>query len=416
MGFLIILAMRSLRPKEDRVFLTKIFIAGILVRVLLLTSAHFIYAFLDKWEYYYENMRAIRLFGDSAFTTVRSWWIAQYFSGTPLKDLVFQSTFGDYGHSGYLYIMGLYYYLFGFSPVSVSLINCIASVLTGILFYFMAKEIAGIKQAKIVASLVIFFPSLILWSITNLKDSMFIFFTAVILWAFMQVTIIKKNGYLILLIAAAFLQASFRKYIFIPTIAILGLSYLIMKKKTKYILLVASVLIVTLLVTKFDLREPIYKLIGYHRGVVHSGGFVYRLFDDWIYQRGSPIAELSNLSIIKGLFKGWFHFLLEPFPWKISSTFSILAFPQMIVWYFLLPFSIIGLFFQLRHNWQKSLVFIMYFLSIGSILILTGGNVGTDFRFRDILTSIFILFAGIGICRIFCLEQKGLASGAMEKR
>jgi hypothetical protein len=40
-------------------------------------------------------------------------------------------------------------------------------------------------------------------------------------------------------------------------------------------------------------------------------------------------------------------------------------------------------------------------LIAGSIFALTGGNIGTDFRFRDMFTPIIILFSVTGLLNFF---------------
>ncbi|MFH1492263.1 MAG: glycosyltransferase family 39 protein [Candidatus Omnitrophota bacterium] len=402
---LIILALYLFASKEERPFLINIFVLGILIRVFLLLSITFLYSFIGKWIYFSGNMKAIAFIGDSAFYTVRGWWLTQFYSGQPLSRLIAHAAFNEYGFSGHLHIIALFYYLFGFSPVSFTLTNCIFSVSTGIIFYFLTKEVSGIKEAKIVCLLITFFPSLIIWSVSNLKDSMFIFLTAVILWSFLRLIQFKKIRYLILFLFSIFLQFSIRKIFLIPTFLAAMFSYLFIKKRYKYIFF--AILIIMLISPMFNIQDK-FKIhfVSHNRGVISTRGVTYRVFDDYVYDRKfSNYTSISNFNIAKAFLKNGFHFFLEPFPWRVSLRLSIFALPQMMIWYFLLPFSVIGMILQLRYNREKSLVLIAYFLITGSLLVMAGGNIGTDFRFRDILTPIVILFAIIGICNTFCPRQ-----------
>jgi 4-amino-4-deoxy-L-arabinose transferase-like glycosyltransferase len=350
------------------------------------------------------------LFGDEVIYTVVSRWIVEYISGKPLSNYVLgvvSAPFGEYARNIYLYLVSLFYYLFGYSPVSIIFMNCIISVLTGIIYYSIAKQITNIIVAKITAILVTFFPSLIIWSIVNLKDSLFIFLTALILWLFLQLLKNNKIIYLILLILSIILQHYLRRWILLPTLIVLGLSYLIMKMRIRIIhIFLSFIILVSIFPTlKENLNEFKTRTINYHRGVISTGGNCYRIYDDWLYKPDTISATVNFFGLFKALSKGWLHFFLEPFPWKIFSKSSLLSFPQMIIWYFLLPFSAIGILTQLRYNWRKSFLLVLYFLIIGSIFSLTGGNIGTDFRMRDPLTPIILLFSSIGLIKILYFKQ-----------
>lgn len=403
--FLILLIYFKSHP-EDRNFLTTIFISGIFIRVLLLLLITFILTLNAKW-YTSKGDMLIAIFGDSGYYTLRSWWIVQFLLGKPLNDEVLYELSIPYGDSGHLYPMALFHYLFGFSPISVTFINCIFSVLTGIFSYLVAKEIAGIRQAKITAILVVFFPSLVIWSITNLKDPIFIFLTNIIFWLFLKFIKTNKFRYLILLILVSKLQFYIRPVFIFPIIlwAIFGLSYLIIKKKYTLIILLLIILIIKLPIAKLYLDNFKSKTIERHRGIVSTGGFVYRIYDDWVYGN-IDIKQVGYFEFLRGLFKGWLHSFLEPFPWKMSSKLSLMSLPQMIIWYPLLLFSFLGVLIQLKNNWRKSFVFIVYFFIIGSALSLAQGNVGTVFRIRDMFTPIILLFSSIGLSRtLFSKDQ-----------
>lgn len=404
--FLIFL-LNWLLPKEESRFLIKIIIFGMITRIILLLAVTFVYAYFNKWIYYPDGSRAIGFFGDSALHTVRGWWVEQYLEGKPLNQIVHNVLNNPYGHSGYLYILAFFYFLFGFSPISVTLINCAASVATGIILYYIVKEISGTPAARIACCLAIFFPSLVLWSIINLKDSVFIFLTVSAFWCFIKFLKIKRIIYLIILLTVLVLQNTIRKYTLIPSLGVFLFGLLLAtKKKRDIIFLICILILLNIFFFKFDLRQFAIRLIEYHRGVISSGGFTYRIFDNWFYLPNSQAGKLTNLEISVGFLKSWFHFFLEPFPWKVSSSLSVISLPQILLWYALLPFALIGVFFNLNGNIRQSVVFIIYFFVFGSILALSGGNIGTDFRFRDLLTPIVIIFSSIGICFILKIDSK----------
>lgn len=422
LSLLIMLVMHlTIKSEGERKFLTCLFICGIVLRIFLLISSHSILITQDKWETHMGD-RVTSLSGDAGYYTIRSWWIAQFLSERPLSARTeflynFGALFCEYGFSVYLYLMALFYCLFGYSPISVTFINCILSVSSGIIYYSLAREISDIKSAKIASILIVFFPSLVMWSIMNLKDTLCIFFTGTILWSCVKLLKTYKFSYLVFLIFSVLLLSFIRENLmrlFVGALVSVWLCYLIgwAFLKIKYgslriiSLITSSTLIITCII-KFGplLKDYIIKLktqiISFHIGFVSTGGFIYRLYDDWVYLPHADYGRISYFKLFLVSLKGWLHYFLEPFPWKIYSKLSLVALPQMLIWYFLLPFSILGMLIQLRYNWRKSLMLIMYFFLTASILSLTGGNIGTDFRIRDVFTPTIILFSAIGLSSMF---------------
>lgn len=405
---LIGLSISFISDRDERLFLSRLFFWGVASRVLLVLTAQFTLLWLQKWTFYEGGDRAIVLFGDDGFNNIVGWWIAQYVLGKELSDYlllaVSTSTLEVYGRSGYLYLVSLFHYLFGYSPISVIFINCIISVLTGTTYYFIAKKLTDIRTAKITFILVTFFPSLIIWSIASLKDSLFIFLTGFILFLFLKILEARKIKYFVLLILSLILQFSIRKWVLFPTVLILSLSYALIKKKIKiiHVFFAAVVLMSGLFIFKDKLQDYKLRTVAYHVGVISSGGSVYHIYDDRVYTLNYPLGSLSYLEVLKGSFAGWVNFFLQPFPWNISSNLSLAALPQMFLWYFLIFFSIIGALIQLRDSWSRSIVFVLYFITVGTIFSFTGGNIGTDFRMRDMLTPIVLVFSSVGLIRAFC--------------
>ncbi len=410
---LMTLAIRFFSDKTERAFLTRIFILGLTLRIFLLLSIFFVLLLLNRWSYNYYEVSLPFIFQDSSYYTSRSWAITQFGFKIPLGRLNTAAILEPYGFNSYLYVMSLFHYLCGFSPISVTFINSLLSVLTGVFYYFIAKEIADKRSARITLFLVVFFPSMVLWSITNLKDSYFIFLTTLAFWAFIKLLKTKQMRYLVLSVFSLVLQSSVRSGFLLLSLFTIGFSYLLIKKKIKMIYIFMLFIILLKfhapLKNGFDFLKD--KVVNYHRGVISSGGFTCRLYDDWVYYGGTGFRTLSYSGLAKGLIKGWFHFLLEPFPWKkTTSILRLLAFPQVIMWYFLLVFSALGILVQLKHDWRKSLVFIIYLLLMGSALCLTGGNIGTDFRMRDMLTPTILLFSSIGMGKIFYFKSSNFLS------
>ncbi len=393
----------------EKYFLVKLFIWGLLIRtvLLLLLQAALIHKNILVSGY---GASAAYLSPDAGYYTVRGWGLAQHIMGIELDKALLGHIYTVNAYTFYLYIVAFFHYLFGFSPVSVTFINCLFSVLTGIVYYFIGKEISGDRPARVAAIMIVFFPSLIIWSIENLKDPMFIFLTGIILLAFMKLIKTDRMRYWALLFAALLLQSLVRPKLIVLEAGIALWAcffYMQLKKKLRlkhlFIMIICAAMIWPVLGPKLDAFRN--EIIRYHRGVAATAGFNYRIYDDWIYDTNVDYGRVSNFEFLSAASKGWAHFFLEPFPWNLRSALSIIVFPQMVIWYIILPFSVIGFFLKLKSHKRITVALSAFFLLVGTILAMTGGNIGTDFRIRDMLSPLVILFSAIGLVHFFRVKS-----------
>lgn len=393
---------------EDKKFLLVLFLAGFTFRAVILFGVSSYMAATDKIQFF-QNMPGWTsdISGDSAYYTLRSWWIAKDWLGHKLSDEALNEAFTrDYGFSAHLYILAFFYYVFGFSPISSKLINCLLGVLSGFFIYFAVKEAFSKKAANLSAVMVVFFPSIFLWSINNLKDIYLIFALTLMIWAFVKFQKTKKLYYLLPLLGAIILHGMRRDMFLYIAFSIVVVSYfftshLSLVKKTAVIIIV---LILIGLITnmgfldlKSNFNKALLLIVSFHRGMISTGGSCYRLLSEEQYV--NPNASLTSFDYMKMLFKGLGHFFFEPFPWNIHTKMMLISYPQMVLWYILTPFVIIGMLTAVRYRWRYSFILILYLFVIASIIAVTGGNIGTLLRHRDLITPILLIFCALGLLK-----------------
>lgn len=406
LSLFVLILIRQFLMEEERRFLTLLFIWGLILRIFLVLLLQFALISAGRWFVDINGFggSSTFLFGDDAYYTLRSWGMAQHLMGK-----LFINVFDNYGQGFHLMPLALFQYYFGFSPISTIFINCLLSVLLAVIYYFITKMVLGIKVAKILALLITFFPSLIVWSIINLKEPMILFIGAIIFWIFLHLIENIKIGkfllLLFLLVPMLYLQYFTRRSVFLPTFLAIIISIFFINKKAWNILLVILIILtcLSLIGFKFGLFALLYKL-GYflkriviisHYGFLLGGGFTYQLYN-------YPVSEISPesinyLELIRALPGGILHFLFEPFLWKQYSVSMLLVYPQMILWYLLIPFCIFGFLNKFIVFWKRKMVFLIFLLVGIPIFSLSSGNIGTNFRIRDVFTPIILMFAVKGI-------------------
>lgn len=402
----VIILIRQFSMEEERRFLTLLFIWGFILRIFLVLLLQFVLVLKGRWFVDINGFGGIStfFFGDDAYYTLRSWGMAQYLMGD-----TFRNVFDNYGQGFHLMPLALFQYYFGFSPISSIFISCLLGVLSAVVYYFIAKMALGIKVARISAVFITFFPSLITWSIVNLKDPMVLFIGASVFLIFMHLIEEVKIGkillLLFLLVSMLYLQYFTRRSVFLPTFLSIALSFIFINRKTRNVLLFIFIILFCLSLAGFDFGlatffEKIWYIfknitVNSHAGFINTGGFVYHLYD----RPASEISPglISYFEVIKALPIGIFHFLFEPFIWKKYSFSMLLAYPQITLWYLLIPFCIFGFFNKFILFWKRKIVFLIFLLVGIPIFSLSSGNIGTNFRIRDVFTPVILMFAVKGI-------------------
>ncbi|MBL7197020.1 MAG: glycosyltransferase family 39 protein [Candidatus Omnitrophica bacterium] len=421
--FIISILIKSFAKEEDKSFILSIFLIGMGMRILLAVILHFLCIYLHiGYDYFPDRMYdplivdryALGVIGDSAFTSLRGWWLSQIWHGNIdrswflLQDMLYAP------RDHHFRIYAVFYYLFGFSQLGGRLINSLFSMGTAILIYYIAKDIFDKRVAKLAAIFSAFFPTIVLWSVTDLKEPINSFLFCLTIFSIQRLISIKKIRYLFLLIisfANIFIRYQFGIFI----IAIASLISLMSLLKNKFLRLPIILIICFMIVSplgkeKIKLAETklvlgINTLMGMQRGTSSSPGSAYKIYPEDL-ERISSIEQVFSPVSITSLARGFLFFVLAPFPWEISSKLQLLMYPQMILWYFLLLFVLPGIIYSLRYDFKKSL-FVLFFL-FSSVLLssMASGNIGSAVRHRDIMTPLILLFSAAGLTLYFSPKAK----------
>ena len=115
---------------------------------------------------------------------------------------------------------------------------------------------------------------------------------------------------------------------------------------------------------------------------------------------GSGFGGEADVSTLDGVLSvlplGVVYILFAPFPWTISNLRQMLALPDVLIWYALVPALVRGLFLAYKRlrDTMPILVFTTALtLSYGAFL----GNVGTTYRQRTQIMMFYFLFVADGI-------------------
>lgn len=312
---------------------------------------------------------------------------------------------------GFVYLIGLIYSMFGYSPLSIKLLNGLLFTCAAIILYFIVRDIFDIKVAKMSLLIILFWPSNLLWSITGLKEAITFLSLVMSMWLILEFLAKRKPLFLVVSILPLFMLYTVRNYLVVPILMALGFSLFARLKNIHKAMLIAGIFVaVALMFIVFHLNfkalmQGFYiKFMEYtvftNRPIVNTEGISYKIYPQRFYE-GSFVYNLTLFEWLVSCVKGVIYFLLVPFPWMVSTKSMLVAYPQSAMWHLLFPFSIIGMLVALRYRFERAfpLVLIIFVSTLSFGLI--EGNVGTAFRHRDILMPFYLFFSVTGILNIF---------------
>lgn len=387
---------------SEKTFLSSLFIGGILIRLVLLLLIH--YGLI--WRGFCPGVPA-----NWFDVTEGSIFFDEHNFVTAAREVA--NGTGDirqyYFTNAHLYILSCLYRLFGYDPIIGKLINCLLGAVSAIIIYMLGRTVFDRRTASIATLLVMFYPSFILWSITNLRESLMMFL--IILFILMIVRWYRKFGFITLfigIIITLFLGEVRRHYacvyagVLIFTVFFKFIQSRERKLRRFFCVLLFPGMMLFAFMQSQDIKSASGRIIGQivrqqHANATASAeasGNYFLFTDEETITEGKSLSFLGSL---RAFSKGMFYFLLAPFPWSSSNCLSLFASTQQFLWFIAIPFIYIGIVSVLKERNILG-VLILFLLVINTfILAFTEGNVGTLFRHRDVFLPLYFLIAGKGL-------------------
>lgn len=389
---------------------------------------------------------------------------SESFIGDELANLVrfrriYDGSLPDYNAwrvGGFTYYLGLIYASFGFSPVTVKLINSLLLVIAIYIIYRYLLKNFGEQVGFLFLVISLFSPSLFFWSISGLKDTItfFLFVVGIFslrylikegeIWGIILslgillkipfIVIInciflpfkKSGGALIGVIICALLmflsmnsvdiiRPAFSP-VFYNLLKILSLLYLFLffYRYKKFKIGIVSILIVVLAIFHIQTKEmsfKAYKILTFKsitKNIAYRDNALtqYRIYpvrydsDEEMKLKGfEKFIEPSISEFIVMFLKGIGYALFSPLVWLSRSKLALLSSPEghFMVISFLGVLS--ALFFCIRKisYFSLALPILIPFIFVLTLLSFFEGNVGTLFRHRSIMLPFYFALLAIGM-------------------
>ena len=377
-------------PAADRKFLFLLGLGALLVRLLFIVVT---YSFDTSFISYVRTSDA--LYYEHIGKIIADTWHA----GDSIA--VHKNNFG------YQYWNGMIYYLVGFKPVLLCVLNSVTSVCIALNLYFISLKLSGSRAQRICFVLAAYFPSSILWSSLNLKDTFVIFLITLIVRQTVELIEEFKFGKVMLMCLLLMILVSMRFYAGILLAVCISLSYIFTATKFPWWQRTAYTLAL-FLIAGTALQQMGYGFMG--------ADYIFSQDIETIgeqHQKGAygGAAFAENVTFdsygaaLKYLPVGIFYFLFAPFPWQSMGAIRIITLPEMVFLYFLYAYFVSGF----RHLWQAQrsacLFLLLVMVLFGFIYSLGSSNIGGIYRVRLQVIMIEFIFISQGLQRSWALVK-----------
>lgn len=394
MGLLISLALSSaiisfirikVRVLDEQNFLTNIFVAALLVRVLL---AVLIYG-LELQQYFGPDA----LYYNDVGKQIADFWWGQ--------SNIFPDVMSNASGWGMFYIVGGIYFVSEQNPLAVQLIESVLGAATVILAYLCSQQLfQNNRVARYTAIAIAFFPSMVIWTSQMLKDGFIIFFLVLALVSTLYLQKHFSYVWILSLLVSLLAISSLRFYVFFMLIAAIGGGF-ILNVKTSAKNLLTRFAVCALIGVAFTFLG-VWKL-----SEEQAQTFVnldrLQAARSW---SGSQEASRSGLGdnvdvsttsgLISALPMGMLNLYLAPFPWQVGSMTQVMTMPEMVIWWCGLPFLFIGIVYSVRHRLSESISVLFFILILSFSYAVYQGNLGTLYRQRAQLQVFLLIFIAVG--------------------
>jgi hypothetical protein len=397
----VMVAVRAAHPR-DRAWLQRTLLLALFARIAIAA----IFELFPQLRLFHDDANGYEIFGVRLALS----WQGKF---PPIDDELG-------GNPGYYYVAGILCYLFGPFRLNVPLFNTLIGTLTVFLIFRLARRHFHLLVARRAALLVAFTPSMMLWSSMALKDSLVTLLVIIALSACISlktsVTVRNVAGVLLPLLALQPLRFYMVYFVGFSVMVALVLDRgaRVITGVYKQIYLVGAAVL-------------LFSIVGLSGRAVEGAEYI-SLERVSTFRRGMAASARSGFGqdvdistpdrAIEFLPIGLANLLLAPFPWQMTSLRPLVAAPETIAWWLLVPATLSGLRFVMRRRFNQMSPLLMFTASLACAYALMHGNIGSAFRQRAQIFVFLFIFASLGWyqskCRRAGIDQDLLLRGEAE--
>jgi len=398
-------ALRGLTPRERR------WVAGLLGTALALRLLALL-AFSLLVDYDRDQFPI--LIGDENYSKNISIWLHNIYFGIPISPSNFSNAFVWRSTSGgFFYVLAYAQILLGPAPFGGHFLNIAFFFAGTVLMYRTVRASYGPLPALGSLAVVLFLPTLFVWSISALKESSHVLMLSVIVVAALQTvragTWAGRAAALGLTAGSIAVVGTLRSgglTIGIATVLSAYAATAVTARRWMRILAIAMALVVVVAGWQSSRVQAraltlVQEAASLHVGHVNTPGYSYKLLDQRFYRHGAPgLQTMTMAEAMRFAVRAPVSFVVVPTPWQAASRSGLAYLPQQMVWYLLFILAVVGCVVGFKRDALLTFLLLATCVSYGAAVAFTSGNIGTMVRHRDLVVPIVVWFSGLGAASI----------------
>lgn len=319
----------------------------------------------------------------------------------------------EYGRTSVMNLFAIWQGWFGPAPFGTHLINLWLWFAASIMLFRTSRRAFGPLPALGGLIVLLFMPTLVIWSVSALKEPAFFFFTAL---AIVGATALCGSDRIIGRVAGAIVIAvavigigPVRSSALVVTAGGVGLGVAGWVATRRGWMWVAALCVLMAVGWKLQANPVVQAQVmknfrlaaNNHLGHVQTLGYSYKLLDQRFYMNWDvdPIKTLQPEEAARFTGRALVSFVTEPIPWQAQGA-AVAFIAQQMVWYLLAALAVAGAI----SGWRRDAVFTWMLIGNvivgGAVVALFNGNVGTFVRFRDSVVTIIVWLSALGGCAV----------------
>lgn len=373
---------------EEKEFITTLFLAALVAR---LAFGIFIHVY-DLREF----------FGGDALTyNYHGGAIVDYWHGLiDSRDFLYQrASMTSRPGWGMNYVVAFIYLIVGKNILAAQSFCAVVGAATAPMVYFCANKIFENRNvAKTAALSVAFFPAFIIWSGQLLKDGLIVFLLVLVMTMVLQLQERVSYPAIAVIVLSLFGIITLRFYIFyMVAIAVAGSFLVGLSNKSTSIFRRAAVLVViglglTYLGITRNASSDFEQYADLEKVQNSRGDLANRAESGF----GEDIDVSTTQGAISAIPIGFAYLMFAPFPWQLSSLRQAISFPEVLLWWAMMPLLVSGIIYAMKHRLRSAFPILFFSFVLTLAYSIFQGNVGTAYRQRTQIQVFLFIFIAVG--------------------
>ncbi len=297
----------------------------------------------------------------------------------------------------YPYLNGFFHYALGSSHLGMAIGNVFAGVWTALVTFYLGRAVMGDQVGRLAGVLVAVFPSMVMWSVLNIRDAIATLIATLIVWLAVRLHHRFSLGGVALIVGLILILTTIRDYMGLLLLVglVLGYSAAVRPGRVGQTLLAGTIvaLFLVLAVGQLELfsvsplESPLETMEGMRQALQHGATSGYGAE----YSTGTVGGALRFLPV------GVAYLLMAPFPWHLETALQTTAMPETLVWYTLIPLTIWGLRYAITKGASQNVILVGVLAVVIGCYALVEGNFGTAYRHRAQIMPVLYVFTAAGL-------------------